>query len=188
MEERDAWRRKYVAQPKPWAGPVHAAPLLADLPTPIVELGAGGGKVGATLPEGTLALDWVAEGLPPARPALVADARRLPLATGRVGALVALHVLGHQLAPGREAAAREWARVLRPGGVLVLEAFECGDARAGTGLEVEPGTRVREGIPTHHFTLDEVRALFPWPGEARVEARAQRWGVRRVVRARLVRP
>lgn len=185
---REAWRRHYEARREPWRGPVHAAPLLAGLEGRVVELGAGGGKVGRALRADALALDWVREALPPRRPAVVADVARLPFRDESVDALVAIHVLGHLLGPDRERAAREWARVLRAGGALVFEAFAEGDAREGTGDEVEPRTFVRAGIATHHFSVAEVRALLPgFGGELSLEERALRWGTRRVVRGLLLR-
>lgn len=187
---RDAWRRKHRLEPRPWSGPVHAAPLLAGLSGRVVELGAGGGKVGALLPPDAVALDWAPEGLrDPRRPRVVADARKLPFRSASLDALVAIHVLGHLSAEGRRDAAREWARVLRPGGALVLEAFARGDAREGAGREVEPGTREREGIPTHYFAPGEVEALFQgWEGRVESEDRRMPWGLRRVLRGRLARP
>lgn len=189
MDAREAWRRKYAREPAPWRGPVHAAPLLADLAGRVVELGAGGGKVAAALPPEALALDWAPEGLQPGRPSVVADVRRLPLRAGSVDALVALHVLGHLVEAERAAAAREWMRVLRAGGVLVLEVFAVGDAREGSGAPVEPGTWLREGIPTHHFGPEEIHRLFPEAeGGVAPEERRLRWGTRRVLRGRLVKP
>jgi SAM-dependent methyltransferase len=152
-------------------------------------VGAGGGKVGAALPVGALALDWAPEGLrDAARPRMVADARALPFRGGSLDALVAIHVLGHLLAEDRPRAVAEWARVLRQGGALVVEVFAAGDAREGTGRPVEPGTWEREGIPTHHFTQEEADALFSgWDGRLTLEERRLAWGTRRVLRARLMR-
>ena len=172
---REAWLRKFAREPAPWRGPVHAAPLFAGLSGRLVELGAGGGKIGAALPPDALALDWAA--LPPGRPGLLADARALPLRDASVGALVAIHVLGHLDEPA--AALAEWARVLRPGGALVLEVFEAGDARSREGA----------GLPNHFFAADELRALLAgWRGEVALEERRLRWGARRVLRGRLTRP
>lgn len=187
-DARWAWRAKYAREPEPWAGPVHAQPLLAGLPAPVVELGAGGGKVGAAMPEGAVALDWVPEALPGGRPALVADARRLPVRAGALGSIVAIHVLGHLVGDDRAQAPREWARATRPGGVLVLEVFARGDARAGAGRAVEEGTWEREGIPTHYFEAAELVGLLSgWDGEVVEEERRLRWGTRRVLRGRFVR-
>lgn len=189
MDTRWAWRQKHAQHAQPWSGPVHAEPLLEGLRGRIVELGAGGGKVGAALPPTALALDWVAEGLrDPARPRLLADARRLPFRTASVDALVAIHVLGHLVGDDRQAALDEWARVTRPGGALVLEVFETGDARALMGRALEAWTREREGIPTHYFAAEELTGMMRgWEGELKIEERALRWGVRRALRGRFTR-
>ena len=189
MDAREAWRRKHRQEARPWSGPVHASPLLAGLAGRVVELGAGGGKVGRALPPDALALDWAPEGLrDAARPRMVADARALPFRDASVDALVAIHVLGHMLAHDRARAAAEWARVLRPGGVLVLEVFAKGDAREGAGRFVEEGTWEREGILSHYFAEEETRALFrAWDGALGLEERKLPWGTRRVLRGRLTR-
>lgn len=166
---------------------MHAAPLLRGLRAPVVELGASGGKVRGALPPGALAVDWVREGL--AAPAVVADVRALPLRDASAGSLVAIHVLGHLLAEDRARAAAEWARVLRPGGSLVLETFASGDARAGRGELVESASWARDGIVTHHFEAGEVEALFPsLRGTLALEERRLRWGTRRAWRGVLVAP
>ena len=184
---RAAWQRRYAREPTPWRGPVHAEPLLRTLSGRVVELGAAGGKVRRALPSDALGIDWVRAGLAP--PALVADVQALPLRARGVDALVAIHVLGHLLDGERAAAVAEWARVLRPGGACVVEVFATGDAREGSGREVEPRTWERDGVTTHHFEAGELDALFAeWEGRAELDARAPRWGARRVWRAAYVRP
>lgn len=180
---RDAWRRHYATQREPWRGPLHAAPLLAGLSGRILELGAAGGKVGRALPPDALALDWVGEALPTGRPAMVADVTALPLRDASVDALVAIHVLGHLEDPA--AALGEWARVLRSGGVLVLETFAVGDAR-----DVPGHAATRDGMLTRYFDERELRdhvAAAGFSGDLACEERTQRWGTRRVLRGRLVR-
>lgn len=180
---RAAWQRKFAREPEPWRGPVHAAPLLAGVTGRAVELGAGGGKVGEALPSDTLALDWAA--LPPGRPGVWADAHRLPLRNASVDALIAIHVLGHLDAPR---ALAEIHRVLRDGGLLVLEVFAAGDARDGKGNEVAPRTFEREGIATRYFEPETLRALLAgFEGEPIAEERAFRWGVRRILRGQFKR-
>lgn len=179
--QRDAWLRKYAAQPAPWSGPVHAAPLLAGLVGRVVELGAAGGKVAPLLPA-ALALDWVP--VRGGRPSVVGDVRRLPLRSASVDAMVAIHVLDHL---SDDAALVEWARVLRPGGALVLEVFARGDARDDAGAQ---GASEREGILTRYRERDELtRALCQagFAGALALEERAMRWGVRRVLRGRVER-
>lgn len=189
MDARWAWRLKHEREPAPWAGPVHAGHLLRDLGPRVVELGAGGGKVASVLPRDAVGVDWVVEGLRDAsRPRVLGDVRVLPFRSGSVDALVAVHVLGHLVGDDRAAALAEWARVTRPGGVLVLEVFSTGDARAHVGRAVEEWTREREGIPTHYFTVDELMPLLRgFEGVIDEEERALRWGTRRVLRGRLTR-
>lgn len=187
MDPRDAWRRRYATQPEPWRGPVHAAPFLAGLAGRVVELGAAGGKVRAALPPGTLGVDWVREGLD--APAVQADVTALPLRDASVDALVAIHVLGHLSVADAERAEREWRRVLRPGGTLVLEVFAIGDAREGSGREVAPRTWERDGIATRYFAEGELEALFAgWRTAVVAEERRLRWGTRRVLRGTIARP
>lgn len=177
MDAREAWLRKFAREPEPWRGPVHAAPLLADLRGRIVELGAGGGKVASALPHDAIALDWAA--LPGGRPSALADVRALPLKDASVDAIVAIHVLGHLDLPGAARAVDEIRRVLRPGGALVVEVFEKGDAR---------GEGVREGILTRTFDEAALRDLLQgFEGRIVLEERTMRWGIRRVLRGRLTR-
>ncbi|HUR68802.1 MAG TPA: class I SAM-dependent methyltransferase [Candidatus Thermoplasmatota archaeon] len=180
-DARAAWRLKFARQAAPWSGPVHAAPLLAELRGVVVELGAGGGKVGDALPRDALALDWAA--LPPGRLGAYADVRALPLRAASVDALVAIHVLGHLDDP--RAALAEWARVLKPGGALVLEVFATGDAR-----DVPGHLARREGIATRFFDEAGLYAHLDaagFEGALALEERAMRWGLRRALRGRLTR-
>ena len=150
----------------------------------MVELGAAGGRVGRALP-GSIALDWASEGLRDARARVQGDVRALPVRDASVDAIVAIHVLGHLWARERAPALREWARALKPDGALILEVFAQDDARADAGDEVEPGTRLRAGIPTHAFARAELDALLhEWRIEITQDERRHRWGTRRVLRAR----
>jgi ubiquinone/menaquinone biosynthesis C-methylase UbiE len=89
----------------------------------VLDLGAGTGHyaalaraAGARL---AVALDLTFEMLArAARPAVVADAARLPLRSGAMDVVVAALVTSYL--PDPEGAFREAARVLRPGGMLVL--------------------------------------------------------------------
>lgn len=176
--QRAAWLAKYANQRAPWSGPVHAAPLLAGLSGRILELGAGGGKVSGALPPSAIALDWAA--LPQGRAGVLADVRALPMRDASMDAMVAVHVLGHLEDPAQ--ALREWARVLRPGGALVLEVFARGDVRDAPGHEA-----MRDGILTRFFEAAELAALLAaagFEGAPAPEERAFRWGVRRALRGR----
>ncbi len=103
---------------------------------------------------------------------VAADARCLPFRDGTFSLVLMLHLAGHATAPGREAMAREAARVLIPGGSLYFAGFSRGDMRAGKGAEVEPYTFLRsDGTITHYFTDDEVTRLFAPANPVRVETR-----------------
>jgi SAM-dependent methyltransferase len=94
--------------------------------------------------------------------ALIANATGLPFQDNIFDAVVAHHILGHLDAEGRQRAASEIARVLICGGCLYFLEFSQEDFRYGKGAMTEPGTFLRgDGISTHYFCGDEIRALFP---------------------------
>jgi len=91
----------------------------------IVDVGCGNGELLASLPSANvIGFDYSFPGLVHARDrnadANVACARadRLPLPNESIDAVVAQHVIEHM--PDVDAAIREWRRVLRPHGVLLL--------------------------------------------------------------------
>ncbi|MBB1088590.1 methyltransferase domain-containing protein [Lysobacter sp. SG-8] len=97
--------------------------LLATLPPGrVLDIGCADRWVERCLPRDCtyLGLDYPATGreLYGARPTLYADASRLPIADASVDSVVMLEVLEHLRCP-RESCA-EAARVLRPGGILLL--------------------------------------------------------------------
>lgn len=109
--------------------------LLRDLLEPLLpeggtflDVGAGTGATGAWLADhGTLiAADFEFEALllsrerHPHQLPLTADARRLPLADASVDALLCVTVLCHQSIESPIEVVREFARVVRPGGVVCL--------------------------------------------------------------------
>ncbi len=128
-------------------------PLLGS--GPVLELGVGNGKLlGPLVKAGVdvVGLDVsfnVLERLDaPAR--VLADAAVLPFADGSFSAVLDIHCTGHLLAAGRAQAAKEAFRVLRPGGVCVVERLAPDDLRAGKGEPVEAGTwRLEDGRTTH---------------------------------------
>jgi len=95
--------------------------LLSGLPegSRVLEVGAGPGFLAAAAREQRGDLRWISSDLLPAGwNALAADASRLPLATGSVGAVVGLDVLHHL--PDPAAFFREASRVLGGRGELRL--------------------------------------------------------------------
>ncbi|MBN1322722.1 MAG: class I SAM-dependent methyltransferase [Methanotrichaceae archaeon] len=179
-----AWDCDYERRGRLWGG----AGDLPELPqdSRILELGCGDGKtlglaadrglpvIGLDISKQALAL---ARGAAPAAPLILADARALPFRDGCIDYILAYHVFGHLLEGERRAAAREAARVLRPGGRLFFRDFGRGDMRYGRGEEVEQGTfRRGAGTITHYFSPEEAAALFCWMRVAHVEA--VRWTMR----------
>ena len=105
----------------------------------VADLGAGPGHVAAHLAAAgvrAVAVDlsaWMCrQAVRLGVPAAAGDLRALPLATASLDGATCLYAVIHLDAPGRAAAYRELARVLRPGGIAVV-AFHTADA------EVSPG-------------------------------------------------
>jgi MPBQ/MSBQ methyltransferase len=154
----------------------------------VLELGCGDGRtlaalgtrpctaVGLDLSPAALALCRPAAGGP--APLLVrGDARRLPFRDGSFDAVLLFHVLGHGRVGERRAMAAEAVRVTAPGGRLHLRVFSREDLRAGSGREVEDGSRLRStGVLTHYFTEGEVASLFRSCRPLRLET--VRWHLR----------
>ena len=135
----------------------------------VLELGCGDGKTLAGMPCSwkIAALDVSPQALRLTRRVLpdirliLADAGLLPFREESFDAVFAFHVTGHLYLQGREALARDAARVLVPGGKLFFREFGREDMRMGQGEMVEEGTYLRgAGILTHYFTEVEVELLF----------------------------
>ena len=152
------WDRFYRYQEAPWRGERSLAPLQPWLPEPgtarVLELGVGNGKAQAPLlaaGHDVVALDisWnVLQRIPGQR--ILADAATLPFGDQAFRTVLDLHCTGHLLAAGRTQAHREQARVLTPGGHVVVQRLHVDDLRAQKGAEVEPGTRqLADGRRTH---------------------------------------
>lgn len=89
-----------------------------------------------------------------------ADVCHLPFRDNTFDAVVAFGVLQHLLEEERSAVLPEFARVLVPGGTLVIEVLGREDMRMG-GMEVEPATFLRStGSVYHYFDPDEIKDLF----------------------------
>jgi SAM-dependent methyltransferase len=125
---------------------------------PVVDVGCGPGQIGAFVRDHgrfVVGLDLSTEMVRLAKGrldgALVADMRLLPLATGRLGGIVAFYSLIHLRRTELETAVREFHRVLRPGGHVLLTAHEGDDEVELDRFLDEP---VRFGATL--FQLDEL--------------------------------
>jgi SAM-dependent methyltransferase len=163
----NAWDRFYRYHEAPWRGERAVENLLPLLgPGPVLELGSGNGKLLKPLAAAGvrvvgLDVSWhILRRLPGAIPAVLADAASLPFADAAFTAVLDVHCTGHLLAAGRAQAAREAWRVLRPGGILVVERLTPNDLRAGQGSPVpgEPGVRALQDGRTTHFATPEALA------------------------------
>jgi SAM-dependent methyltransferase len=126
---------------------------------PCLEIGVGTGRIalplhhrgismaGADIAEAMLRRLVVnAEGAAPF-PLLLADARRLPLAAGSFGSVLAVHVL--HLIPTWQEAVDEAVRVLRPGGALIAS-FPGGEAATRQQVRMAAWRpAVREALARH---------------------------------------
>jgi SAM-dependent methyltransferase len=177
------WDADYRRRGRLYRGGVRLPALPVD--ARVLELGCGDGRTLAALASGAR----VPVGLDSSRAALslcratagvalvLGDAGRLPFSDGSFDAVLPLHVLGHGRAGKRRAIADEVVRVAAPGGRVHVRVFSREDLRAGAGIEVEPGSRLREtGVLTHYFAEDELAALFPQCRAARLAT--TRWHLR----------
>ncbi|MFW5918042.1 MAG: class I SAM-dependent methyltransferase [Haloferacaceae archaeon] len=122
-------------------GPFRRAFDGADRPIRrLIDLGGGTGRAAAALdgpddPDECVVVDLSRGMLQRASrgglPAVLGDARRLPVAADAVDAVTIVDALHHM--PDRETVLRECARILAPGGVLVVRDFDPGTVR-GSGL------------------------------------------------------
>jgi ubiquinone/menaquinone biosynthesis C-methylase UbiE len=103
--------------------------LLAGLPPDplVLDVGCGdGARTLSNLPPGSVGLDFSARGLAlaaervPDATLLLADMRSIPLADDSVDGITAYHAVFHVPRAEQPAVYREFARVLRPGGVLLM--------------------------------------------------------------------
>ena len=89
-----------------------------------------------------------------------ADVCHLPFRDNTFDAVVAFGVLQHLLEEERRGVPLEFARVLVPGGTIVIEVLGREDMRMG-GREVEPATFLRStGSVYHYFDPDEIKDIF----------------------------
>lgn len=171
MMDRDAvWRawdevsETYANQRDPTGSD---ADLLADLvelvgaDATVLDVGCGdGARTLANLPEGSVGLDVSRRGLELARETvpgarlLQGEMTQLPLATDSVDAVTAYHAVFHVPRADHPAVYREFARVLRPGGTLLMT---LPGGRFETVREGWMGGRMLFSAPGREATLSQLR-------------------------------
>ncbi len=170
-----AWDKEYTHLK--WGGPASIRSLQAFLVPGVRVLDAGSGN-GRYL--GELSRNYVAVGVDVSLTALgssraqLARSRRfaehlgasvhsLPFKSGSFEGIICYGVLQHLFKEERNAAVREFSRLLSCGGFIFFEAFGCEDMRCGgePSNPFEEKTFVRQnGIIYHYFTEEEVKTLF----------------------------
>lgn len=137
--------------------------LLEGLPADplVLDVGCGdGARTLANLPSDAIGLDVSRRGLElatdvvPGARLLQADMTRIPLAADSVDAITAYHAVFHVAREDHPAVYREFARVLRPGGVLLTT---LPGSRFETVREGWMGGRMFFSAPGASVTLDQLR-------------------------------
>ena len=88
----------------------------------------------------------------------VADAARLPVASGAADLVLCALTFGHIRNPS--CALAEFARILKPGGVLILTDFHPAAAAQGWRRTFRREGQVYE-LENHPYTLEQLRAMAP---------------------------
>lgn len=178
---RNAWDADYRCRGRLWGGcspdKVRFVPA-----SRILELGCGNGKTASSLVRAGCSVTAIDNSPcaallcrnacpdPDHARILVADVQKIPFCSGSFDGISASHVTGHLTREGRRQMAREVFRLLVPQGILHFSDFSTGDFRFGKGVQTEEGTYLRKnGISTHYFTGEEVRALFSCMAEISLE-------------------
>lgn len=166
-----AWNVKYSSSYPLWRGLSEEIPILLQKGL-YLEMGCGDGKTLRHLIENkksTVAIDFSNVAINSCKKMIPesslmnivrADVTELPFKENSFDAVIANHVLEHQLSTGRERLVSETFRVLVPNGKFFLRVFTIEDMRFGKGEEIEPNTFLRsDGIAYHYFTMEEVQKL-----------------------------
>lgn len=136
-----------------------------------LNLGAGNKQI-----EGWTSVDLAGE------PDVVADIRELPFADGYADEVMAIHVLEHLFRWDVGSALKEWRRVLKPGGLLILELPDlvkcCRAVLAGErdrltvwGLYGDPGYKDPLMVHKWGWTQEELTTELRGAGFTKVKLR-----------------
>jgi len=156
----NVWDRFYHAQQAPWRGARPVAPFL-DLPQPMLELGCGNGKTLLPLRQAGidaigLDISWnIISRLPEA--GILGDIRALPFADESFGTVLDLHCSGHLRNADRLQALSEIRRIIKPGGIVVLERLAEDDLRASQGTASGEMRRLEDGRETIFLSLEALQ-------------------------------
>lgn len=136
-----------------------------------MNIGAGAKRI-----KGWISIDLAGD------PDIVADIRTLPLPDGYADEAMAIHVLEHVYRWDVPAVLGEWKRVLKPGGLLILELPDlikcCRAVLAGAsdrmgmwGLYGDPG--YQDVLMTHKYgySAEDVKALLRQAGFIKIRLR-----------------
>lgn len=129
-------------------------------PRHAIDVGCGTGRWSVRFPAIGFDLSPAMLGMAARKPTLaghlaVADATRLPVRSRSADLVVCSLVLGH--IRNASAALREFARVLEPGGTLLLTDFHPNAVAAGWRHRIRLGPQVYE-FQKYFYTLDELRS------------------------------
>ncbi len=174
-----AWDKEYAHLK--WGGPAPIRNVLARIPSGsrVLDAGSGGGRYLGELAGhySAVGVDVSLTALGKSREQLArsgksaghlgASVHLLPLKKASFDGVLCYGVLQHLFREEREAAAREFWRVLEDGGIVFFEAFGTEDMRCGGepakpgGENYEENTFLRQnGIIYHYFTQEELMSLF----------------------------
>ncbi len=162
------WNERYALHPLWWKGPYDMTPVVRHVApgAAVLDVGCGTGRylipldragfaaIGIDLSQTALRL------LPSHLVRIVADVQKLPLADQSFDALTCYGVLQHLREDERANAVIELFRVLKDGGIALIEAIGVRDMRYGSGTQEEEGTFSRQGIICHFFSALELSRLF----------------------------